>query len=181
MSATSLAYRWTQQAFLRATGAGMFDGRVELVDGEVWSSPVGRWHGRTTARCVAALTAEGVEVTTESLATGGSLPDPDVWVCPEAAVETGWLSPRISTWSPSDVLLVVEVSDETVAEDLSIKARLYGAAGYAVYWVLTPDTLYEHTQPAVDGYRSVVRHLRGGGVTLPYSGATSAVSDLLGE
>lgn len=79
------------------------------------------------------------------------------------------------------MLLVVEVSDETVAEDLSIKARLYGAAGYAVYWVLTRDTLYEHTQPVGDGYLSVVRHLRGDEVALPYSGTTVSVADLLGE
>lgn len=124
----------------------MFDGRVELVD-----------------------------VTTESLATGSSLTDPDVWVCPEGAVETGWLSPRTSTRSPSDVLLVVEVSDETVAEDLSVKARLYSAAGYAVCWVLTPDTLHERA----DGRRiplrgasppwrrrgAAVRRCHGGGVS----------------
>lgn len=97
MSAAPPTYRWTQQAFLRATEAGVFDGRVELVDGAVWPvSSIGRWHGRTVARCVVALTAEGVDVTTESLATGDSLPDPDVWVCPEAAVETEWLSPRTS-------------------------------------------------------------------------------------
>ena len=181
MAATSLAYRWTQQAFLRATEAGVFDGRVELVDGQVRPVSIGRWHGRAVARCVVALATAGVDVTTESLATGGSLPDPDVWVCPEAATETGWLCPRISTWSPSDVLLVVEVSDETVAEDLGVKARLYGAAGCAVYWVLTRDTLYEHTCPTSDGYRSVVRHRRGDEVTLPYAAAAVSVADLLGE
>ena len=76
---------------------------------------------------------------------------------------------------------MVEVPDETVAEDLGVEARLYGAAGYAVHWVLTRDTRYEHTQPVGDGHRCVVRHLRGDQVGLPCSGTRVAVADLLGE
>lgn len=180
MAVSTLRYRWTLDDFLRAEQAEVFTGRVELVDGEVWPLPIGRWHGRTTLRCVQLLGAEGVVVTTESLVTGDSLPDPDVWVCPAGAQELGWLSPRISRWAPSDALLVVEVSDEEVAEDLSIKARLYGAAGYAVYWVVTRDTVHEHTGPVDDGYRTVVRHQRGDEISLPYADRSIAVDALLG-
>ena len=97
------------------------------------------------------------------------------------AEERGWLSPRISRWDPADVLLVVEVSDETVVEDLDIKARLYGAAGYAAYWVLTREAVFEHTGPGPDGYRTVVRYRRGEEIPLPYADRGVAVSDLLGE
>lgn len=181
MAAPTLRYRWTQQGFLLAEAAGAFEGRVELVEGEVWPVPIGRWHGRATARCIQLLAADGVIVTTESLATGDSLPDPDVWACPSDAREGDRLSARISLWNAADVLLVVEVSDETVAEDLGIKARLYGAAGYAVYWVVTRDTVFEHTGPGADGYRTVVRHRRGDEIRLPYAERTVTVADLVGE
>ena len=180
MTASTLRYRWTRESFLRAETAGAFEGRVELVDGEVWPVSIGRWHGTTTMRVGSLLRDGAVEVTQESLVTADSLPDPDVWVRPAGAVESRWLSPRISVWGPADVLLVVEVSDETVAEDLSVKARLYGAAGYALYWVITHDTLYEHTSPDAQGYRTVRRYGRGDEVALPW--ATSlAVADLLGD
>lgn len=179
MTAQTLRYRWTQQEFLRADAAGVFDGRGELVDGEVWPVVIGRWHGRTTLRCAAALQWAGVVVTQESLATGDSLPDPDVWVCAAGATEVDWLSPRVSRWDPSDVLLVVEVSDETVTADLSIKARLYGAAGYAVYWVVTREGVRVHTSPDGDGYRTVTRYGVQERVPLPYADSNVAVSELL--
>jgi Uma2 family endonuclease len=43
------------------------------------------------------------------------------------------------------VLLVVEVADETLIQDLNVKAKLYGQAGYPVYWVVTQEAIYEHT------------------------------------
>lgn len=139
MAASTLRYAWTQEGFLLASEAGAFTGRVELVDGEVWPVAIGRWHGTAAAECVHLSRADGVRVTTESLATAGSLPDPDVWVRPADAQERGWLSPRISRWDPSDVLLVVEISDETVAEDLGIKARLYADRTVAVADLLGED------------------------------------------
>jgi hypothetical protein len=45
------------------------------------------------------------------------------------------------------VLLVVEVSDDTMLHDLQIKTKLYGNAGYPVYWVVTMEAIYEHTEP----------------------------------
>lgn len=181
MTTATLQYRWSEQEFLRADAAGVFDGRVELVDGEVWPVVIGRWHGVATACCARLLHTVDVVVTTESLATGGSLPDPDVWIRPVHATETSWLSPRVSRWQPADVLLVVEVSDETVTADLSVKARLYGAAGYAVYWVVTRDGVHEHTGPAADGYTTVRRYRAGESIPLPYANQTVAVDDLLGD
>lgn len=76
------------------------------------------------------------------------------------------VSPRLARWAPSDVLLVVEVSDETVHEDLTVKARLYAAAGYGRYWVVTRDAVHEHVDPDASGYRAVRVLGPGDSVTL---------------
>lgn len=181
MTAQPLRYRWTREEFLRAADADVFRDRVELVDGEVWPVVIGRWHGRATMRLGRLLAAEGVVVTAESLVTGESVPDPDVWVCPAGAEPAGEVSARVDRWAPGDVLLVVEVSDETVVADLNIKSGLYGAGGYPVYWVITRDAVFEHTEPDSDGYRTVVRHRPGDRIRLPYAHVTVAVEDLIAD
>lgn len=163
---TSVAYRWDVESFLRAQEAGAFRTRVELVDGEVWPVMLGDWHGEVTARVVAALTEHG-RASQATLATGGSLPDPDVWLRRPDAEPVGVVSARLSVWDPTDVVLVVEVADETVREDLTVKARLYASAGYARYWVVTRDGVHEHTAPTVDGYQQVRLVAAGDVLTLP--------------
>ncbi len=180
MTAQALRYRWTQHEFIRAATAGVFDERVELVDGEVWPVVIGDWHGPTTMRCAHLLTVDDVVVTQESLATGDSLPGPDFWVRSTLAEPTAKVSPRLSRWAADDVLLVVEVSDETVVVDLNTKSRLYGAAGYPVYWVITREAVFEHTRPDADGYRSVVRYRPGDRIPVPYADTSVAVGDLVG-
>lgn len=96
-----------------------------------------------------------------------SLPDPDLWLGRVGAQPVDVVSARLSRWDPADVLLVVEVADETVQEDLTIKARLYAAAGYARYWVVTHDGIHEHTTPTGEGYRRVRRAAAGDSVDLP--------------
>lgn len=181
MTAQQLRYRWTQHEFVAAAAADVFDGRVELVEEEVWPVVIGSWHGPTTMRCAHLLTTKDVVVTQESLATGESLPDPDFWVRRPDARPVGRVSPRLHRWDPSDVLLVVEVSDETVDADLSTKARLYGAAGYAVYWVVTREVVYEHTVPEPDGYRTVTRYRAGDEIPVPYRPTPVQVSALLDD
>jgi hypothetical protein len=83
-------------------------------------------------------------------------------------------------WDPADVLLVAEVSDETVLADLTVKARLYGSAGYAAYWVVTSEMIYEHTEPKPDGYRKRVEYGRGDRIPVPYADVELAVDDLIG-
>src|SRR5262245_27168173 len=145
MSVAPLAYRWSASEFLRAWEAGVFDHRVELVDGEVWPVVIGSWHGDTVVQVAAMLRRPGVRVTAATLPTGDSWPHPDCWVRRAGAEPVGAVGTRMQVWDPADVLLVVEVSDETMLADLEIKARLYGRAGYPVYWVVTPDVIYEHT------------------------------------
>ena len=174
----TVAYRWDVETFLRAHDAGVFGQRVELVEGEVWPVVLGDWHGKVTVRVVAALLQHG-DPRQSTLPSAGSLPDPDVWLLRPDAQPAGALSARLSSWSPDDVLLVVEVSDETVEQDLTVKARLYAEAGWQRYWVVTRDAVHEHTLPTATGYRSVRRLLAGEDVLLP-DGTTVPVAVLIG-
>lgn len=179
MSEAATTYRFTLEGFLRAWEAGVFDERVEMVDGEVWPVPIGDWHGTATGRVVRNLPNSAYEVTLSSLASSGSVPDPDCWVRPVGAQPAAQLSPRLSAWSVDDVLLVVEVGDETLDFDLTTKASLYGRSGYGCYWVVSRRGIYEHTGPHDFGYAKAELYPPGARIPVRYAGIDLAVSDLL--
>ena len=179
MTRPVLAYRWSQSEFVRAWEAGAFDHRVELVEGEIWPVVIGSWHGDTVGQLVALLPRSGVRVTTSTLPTGESLPDPDCWVRQAEAEPIGTVGSRVSIWDATDVLLVVEVADETTIQDLNVKTRLYGQAGYSVYWVVTREAVYEHTGPMSTGYRTRVEYRRGERIPVRYAGVDLAIDDLI--
>jgi hypothetical protein len=179
MSQAALSYHWSRDEFVRAWRAGAFDNRVELVDGEVWPVVIGSWHGDTVGQLMAVLPRSDARLTTSTLPTGSSLPDPDCWVRRADAEAVGSVGSRLQVWDPADVLLVIEVSDETVIQDLDIKARLYGRAGYPVYWVVTRDAVYEHTTPTPDGYRSRVVYRLGESIPVRYAETEILVDDLI--
>lgn len=179
MTQPGLAYRWSQSEFVRAWEAGAFDHRVEFIDGEIWPVVIGSWHGDTVGQLVASLPRSGVRVTTATLPTGGSLPDPDCWVRKAAAEPVGMVGSTLSVWSADDVLLVVEVADETLIQDLNVKASLYGRAGYPAYWVVSREAIYEHTAPLATGYRTRVEYRRGERIPVPYAATDLSVDDLI--
>jgi Putative restriction endonuclease len=179
MTEPALAYRWSVSEFVRASEAGAFDHRVELIEGEIWPVLIGSWHGDAVGQLLGLLPRAGVRITTATLPTGDSLPDPDCWVRRADAAPVGTVGVRLSVWDPADVLLVVEVSDETVIHDLNVKTRLYGSAGYPAYWVVTQDRIYEHTEPTSSGYRKRVEYGLGDQIPVAYAGVELAVSDLI--
>src|SRR6266540_4227246 len=164
---------------VRAWEAGAFDHRVELIEGEIWPVVIGSWHGDTVGQLLASLPRSGGRVTTATLPTGSSLPDPDCWVRRADADPIGTVGSRLSIWSASDVLLVVEVADETTIQDLNVKAKLYGQAGYPVYWVVTQEAIYEHSGPISTGYRTRVEHLPGERIPVPYASMDLAIDELI--
>jgi hypothetical protein len=173
-------YRWSVSEFVRAWEAGAFDHRVELIEGEVWPVVSGDWHGEMVFRLAKFLPTEGVRITSSTIPSGNSLPDPDCWVRRQDAEPLGQLGTRLSHWRPEDVLLVVEISDDTVVADLNIKSRVYGSAGWPVYWVVTTETIYEHTEPHSAGYRVRREYRRGDRLPIRYADTEVAVDDLLG-
>lgn len=172
-------YRWSRDSFVRAWEAGAFDRRVELVNGEVWAVSIGSWHGHTTGALVRALPNGGVKVIMTSLPAGDSLLDPDCWVLRGGASPVGSIGRRLAFWRPEDALLVIEVSDDSITQDLGLKAKLYGQAGYGVYWVVTPDAIYQHTDPTSSGYRTRVVYEPGERIPVGYAGTELEVMALL--
>ena len=173
-------YRFSASEFVRAWEAGAFDRHVELVEGEVWPVVIGGWHGRTVGTIIARLQHPGAVITTATLPAGESLTDPDCWLVRDGAQPIGMVGSRVEVWAPADVLLVVEVSDATVLADLTTKARLYGSAGYPVYWVVTEDVVYEHTEPKDGGFASRREYTRGERIPLRHAGSDVGVDDILG-
>ncbi|MCL4872031.1 MAG: Uma2 family endonuclease [Anaerolineae bacterium] len=87
----------------------------------------------------------------EPITTGDSEPEPDVLIL--KGTEKDYLDRHPQ---PSDVALVVEVSDATLSRDQGIKKRLYAAAAIPVYWIINlPDdqlvssdaAIYEQGRP----------------------------------
>jgi hypothetical protein len=179
MTIPALAYRWSLSEFVRAFEAGAFDHRVELVEGAIWPVVIGDWHGNAVGQLFTLLPRLGARLTNAALPTGNSLPDPDCWVRRAGAAPIGSNGSRLSVWDSADVLLVVEVSDETVIHDLNVKTRLYGSAGYPVYWVVTKERIFEHTGPVEGGYRRRIEYRTGDRIPVGYAGVDLAVDDLL--
>ncbi|MCY4509331.1 MAG: Uma2 family endonuclease, partial [Acidobacteria bacterium] len=108
-------------------------------------------------------------------ASGDSEPEPDLAVVPGDALD--YLDAH-----PSGALLVVEVSDDSLHRDRTVKQRLYARCGIPEYWIVAlPDARLEvYRRPAGDGYRDAV-FLRAGETIAPLAAPTEAipVADLL--
>jgi hypothetical protein len=77
------------------------------------------------------------------------------------------------------VLLVVEVADDSVAQDLGMKAGVCGRAGFGVYWVATREAIFEHSDPTPQGYRMRTTYRPGETIPVGYAATELAVDDLL--
>ncbi|MYC07982.1 MAG: Uma2 family endonuclease [Chloroflexi bacterium] len=179
--------RFSVKEFIKMVDAGILTkyDRVELVDGEfIEMAPIGDYH----AGCVDELThtfvrtaPEGVRVRVQGPLQVDSLTEFE----PDLAV----LRPRHDNYTtsrptPPDILLVIEVSDSTIAYDRNVKIPKYAQAGVPEVWQvnLQHDLVDSYSDPDTDTgrYRNVRRFLRGQTITptlLP--NATLNVSDIL--
>jgi len=66
----------------------------------------------------------------------------------------------LTTPLPSEVALLVEVADSSLALDLTIKAQLYARAGVADYWVLDVNNrrLIVHREPEAGSFQSITSY-----------------------
>jgi Uma2 family endonuclease len=161
------------------------DDRVELIRGEIIdTSPIGKRH----AACVKRLTARLTELIGRRAIVSVQDPlqlDDDSEVQPDVAL----LKFRTDYYDaeppkPEDTLLVVEVSDTTLAFDRRVKLPLYAQAGIPEVWLVNiQESVIElHTQPK-DGVYSRIRRMRHG-QRIAVSGFDAAyldVDDKLGE
>ncbi len=167
-------WKWTREQYVEFHNRGFFrDRRVQLIFGEIIEMPKQKWPHvagcRKTADRLRTIFAGSGWVSEQSpLPFADSAPEPDVWVVPGRFEDC--------TDHPTTALLVVEVSDSTLAFDLTTKAELYATSGVPEYWVLDVSgrqlVVHRDPQPLAAALGAVAYQSR---VTLA---ATDSVSPL---
>jgi Uma2 family endonuclease len=156
---------WSRAECEALETAGLLHGeRVELVEGELINK-MGkkRPHVNTLFLVAEWLTKvfgerfvnreSPIDVAPED--NPASEPEPDVILLRQPTLEYRKSNPR-----PSDLRLVVEVSDTTLGFDLTKKANLYARAKIAEYWVfdLAERQLIVHRDPRAGHYQSIMAY-----------------------
>ena len=176
-------YRWSREVYDRAVEAGVFgpEDRVELIEGELLTmAPQGSRHAAVATR-VGALLARvfgdrgHVRTQMPLAADDDSEPEPDLAVVPGDALD--YLDAH-----PAAALLIVEVADDSLRRDRSVKKRLYARCGIPEYWIVSlPDACLEvYRRPVGDAYRDAAA-LPAGETVAPLAAPSAVipVSDLL--
>ena len=176
-------YRLSRVEYDRAVVAGAFepDAKLELIDGNLHAmTPEGTAHTtgmHLVADCLRQEFGSGFFVRIQNALAVDEYSEPE----PDVAVVTGTVRDYRHA-HPTSAVLVVEVSDESLQHDRTVKQRLYARAGIPEYWILAiPDARLEvYRDPDEDGYRSATRHAAGESVApLARPDARIAVDDLL--
>jgi Uma2 family endonuclease len=178
--------RFTVDEFFEMARVGILheDDRVELIDGEIVEvAPIGPEHAGKVNRLNALFMRRfgdciTIAVQNPLVADRFAAPEPDLAL----------LQPRTDYYelahpTPSDVLLVVEVADTTIATDRAIKMPLYARTGVQEAWLLDlrQGALLVYRHPGPEGYQDVAVLKRGSTVApLAFPGEEIAVADLLG-
>jgi Uma2 family endonuclease len=127
------------------------DERVELIDGMlVRMPPIGPPHASVVDRLnelllLALVGRARVRIQHPFAADDYSEPQPDVLVAPLADYTKD---------HPQEALLVIEVSDSSLAYDRKTKGKLYAEASIPEYWIvdIKARRVEVRTSPTVDGY-----------------------------
>ena len=137
--------------------------RVELIEGDMINEPgINPPHSAITARLNELLVLSvGRSVTVSpcgSVRLGDfSVPQPDLMLLTRR--EDFYFGRRPAA---ADVLLLIEVSDSTLAYDQSTKRALYARYGVEEYWVVDVqgERVFVYSEPAGEGYARVVECTR---------------------
>jgi Uma2 family endonuclease len=181
--ADGAAYCFSVAEYHRLIDIGLLgeDERVELIHGEVIETlGIGDRH----AACVDLLSyllnlrmaGRAVIRVQNPVVLSDSEPEPDLSIVPYAP---GVFSRGKPT--ASDVMLVIEVADTSLAGDLGDRAELYAENGIPEYWVvdLVGHVVHVHTSPRADGSWGTVTTLaRGESIAAPL-GVTVNVDEML--
>ena len=144
------ARKFSKAEYHEMTERGFFDGqRVELMNGEIIEMAAQKdSHAFTLLKIDRALRAcfgpDAVYRTQMTFDAGDSQPEPDFVVIP-GPLET-------ATRHPTRALLIIEVSDTTLAYDRVRKASLYASRKVPDYWIvnLIDQTVEVHRKPVRD-------------------------------
>lgn len=166
---------WTRDEYDQMVAIGLFDGKnVELIEGEVIDmSPMGSGHATAVALTAYSLIdafGESYYVRWQLPFNASDISEPE----PDVAVVVGTVRDYTHA-HPSSAVLIVEVSDSTLAYDRKQKTSLYAKAGVTDYWIinLIDHQLEVYRNPVPDseqlygfGYASKTV-LRAGDVVIP--------------
>lgn len=176
--------RWTREQFYRLSDEGWFSGqRVQLIEGRIIQMPPqGHAHVLAVVRTRKALErvfGQGFWIREEKPLNVGAQSDPE----PDLAVAQGL--PEEFTDHPATAVLVVEVSDSSLALDRK-KADLYASAMVQQYWIVNlPERRLEvHRGPLADassefGHRYAIHEVIMPGQNVMIGQGAIALNDLL--
>jgi Uma2 family endonuclease len=153
--------RWTRAECALLQESGLWDGQhFELIEGELYNK-LGKGRPHTIAltlirnwliRIFGAQfieTEPSIDVAPEDNPT--SEPEPDIIILAKPTWEFA------SNPTPSDIRLLVEISDTTKRFDRTTKGALYARAAIGEYWVVDVNarSLVVHRNPVAGNYQSI--------------------------
>jgi len=159
-------HRFTVGQYYKMAAVGILDveQRTELIDGEIIEmSPIGTKH----AACLSKL-ADLLRDRTRNLAavrqqnpirlSDRSEPQPDIVLVSDRQDYYAEYHPI-----PSEIFLLIEVSDSTLKYDREVKALLYAKAGIPELWIanLEAQVFEVYRQPSETGYENVQIYGKG--------------------
>lgn len=187
MAATPSAptpYRFTREEYYRMWESGLFsDKRVELLDGEIITMPpqnpphAGKIH--RIVRILFYLVGTGFSIRGQApiVLNNWSEPEPDVAICRFDADDYQYEHPKAS-----DVLVVIEVAQSSLAYDRRRKTEAYAASGIPEYWIINlidrRIEVFSDPDPVAQCYRQERIVFRGDMLLLP-GGVSLAAADIL--
>jgi Uma2 family endonuclease len=177
-------HRWSVEEYHQMALSGLLDetDRVELIEGELIDmSPIGSKHAFRVDSIARALQRSPgnsllVRVQNPVLLGDHSEPQPDIAVVKDK---------NYSEAHPGaeDVLLIVEVSDTTLAYDRDVKLSLYARHGIPEVWLLDVNAgeLTIYREPAEGQYRLIRKPTRAEAVSpVLVPGVAIALAEALG-
>jgi Uma2 family endonuclease len=153
--------KWTVKEYQKLGEMGFFhpEERVELISGNIIKmSAKGTAHTSAVSRTDSLLqylfrNLAWVRMQDPIALDDNSEPEPDI-----ALVRIDPFDYATHHPTPSEVYLIIEVADSSLAYDREIKAKMYARSGITDYWVLNVNERQLHVfrEPADDGYQSEV-------------------------
>ena len=177
--------KFTVEEYHRMAEAGILypDERVELIDGEVIAmAPIGPLHAETVEHWSNAIKEriprQYIVRSQNPITLGENLqPIPDLAIVRRRTGGYYGSHPE-----PDEIIVVIEVSDSSLAHDRDVKVPLYAQANIPETWLmnLVEDCIERFTHPGPNGYANHTIYRRGDRIspsTLP--DVEFAVDDLL--
>jgi Uma2 family endonuclease len=133
-----MPHRFTVERYHEMIEKGILtkDDRVELMEGHILEmSPIGGPHSYTVEELYDVLKTmlpPGWKISSQRPVTlPGSEPQPDLSIVRGTSADY-----RNRHATPSEIALLIEVADSSLAMDRLLKSRVYAAAGVPEYWIV---------------------------------------------